>query len=343
MTTSALAMTAQGLFCPLGDFHIDPLCPVERALITHGHADHARQGHSAVLATEPTLAVMLLRYGEKFADRIQSVAYGERLRIGDAIVSFHPAGHILGSAQIRIETGRQVVVVSGDYKRVRDPVCAPFELLRCDVFVTEATFGLPIFRHPNPGEEVRKLLDSAAQFSDRPHLVGAYALGKAQRLAALLRQSGWERPLFVHGGMEKMMDFYSTQGFDLGQIRKISGSDRRALSGEIILCPPSALKDIWAQKFRDPVRAMASGWMRVRARARQRSVELPLVISDHADWDELCGTIRETDCEEVWITHGAEDALAHWAKSVGLAAKPLRLIGYADGDELLGADDDSGP
>lgn len=329
-----LTQTAAGLYCPAGDFFIDPVRVSPRALITHGHSDHARPGHGAVMATRETLALMRLRYGADFAASCQAVGYGERLRMGEAMVSFHPAGHVLGSAQILIEAKGCRIVVSGDYKRGRDPTCPPFEVLRCDAFISEATFGLPVFRHPEARHEIDRLLRSCQAFPDRAHLVGAYSLGKAQRIMALLREANWERPIYIHGAMEKITDFYRSEGVALGEVRKITGADRGKPGGEIVICPPSATRDLWARAFPDPVVAFASGWMRIRARARQGGVQLPLVISDHADWDELCATILETQCEEVWITHGAEDALVHWALQRGLRARPLHLMGYGEEDDI---------
>jgi putative mRNA 3-end processing factor len=331
--SDVLTLTPAGLYCRAGDFHIDPLRAVERALITHGHSDHARAGHGAVLATAQTLGIMGLRYGESFAGATQAISYGERVTLGEVVVSLHPAGHVLGSAQILIESQGYRVVVSGDYKRAPDPTCAPFEPIRCDAFITEATFGLPVFRHPEARMEVEKLIASCRLFPDRAHLVGAYSLGKAQRVMALLRAAGWDRPLWIHGAMEKITGFYEENGVPLGEMRKVAAADRAKLAGEIVICPPSATQDIWARKFPDPVVAFASGWMRIRARARQGGVQLPLVISDHADWDELRATVEETGCCELWVTHGAEDALVHWATQRGLQARPLNLIGYGDDGE----------
>ncbi len=333
MAQHILAPAPAGLYCPAGDFYIDPTRAVPRALITHGHSDHARAGHGSVLATRETLAIMALRYGENFCGERQVAVYGERLRIGDVDVAFHPAGHVLGSAQICVADARQRIVVSGDYKRAHDPTCAPFEPITCDVFITEATFGLPVFRHPDARYEVEKLLSSCRIFPDRAHLLGAYSLGKAQRMMALIREAGWERPIYIHGAMEKITDFYASEGVDFGQVVKVAASDRAKLAGEIVLCPPSAIQDVWSRKFPDPVAAFASGWMRVRARARQRGVELPLIVSDHADWDDLCATILETRCGEVWVTHGEADALTHWASTIGLPARPLHLVGYGDEEE----------
>ena len=328
-----LAVTRNGLYCAAGDFFIDPTGRAPRALITHGHSDHARPGHEKVLATRQTLEIMRLRLGESFAGSSQAVAYGERLVLGDACVSFHPAGHVLGSAQVLIEAGGCKVVVSGDYKRTYDPTCAPFEPIRCDAFVSEATFGLPVFRHPPTSEEVSKLIASLRLFPERAHVVGVYSLGKAQRMMALIAEAGWERPVYIHGALEKITDLYRADGAPLCETRKIVAADRPKLAGEIVLCPPSATSsDLWLRKFPDPLIGFASGWMRVRARARQRGVELPLVVSDHADWDQLCSTIVETGCSELWVTHGAEDALVHWAQMRGLAARPLHLLGFGDED-----------
>jgi putative mRNA 3-end processing factor len=328
-----LTLTLAGLYCSAGDFYVDPVRAVDRAIITHGHSDHARAGHRAALATPETLAIMALRLGAGAPKEAQPQAYGAVVTIGDVRVSLHPAGHVLGSAQVLIERKGLRVVVSGDYKRALDPTCAPFEVIRCDAFVTEATFGLPVFRHPPASAEIGKLLDHRHLFGESAHLVGAYSLGKAQRVIALLREAGYERPVYLHGAVEKMTDLYRAHGIALGDTPKVAANERARLGGEIVICPPSAIADLWARKFPSPVAAFASGWMRVRARARQKGVELPLVVSDHADWDELCATIAETGCSEVWVTHGAEDALVHWAQSRGLAARPLHMIGYGDEGE----------
>jgi putative mRNA 3-end processing factor len=322
-----------GLCCRPGDFHIDPTRPVARAAITHGHSDHARSGHGAVLATQETLDMMRLRYGDNFAGRTQAIAYGEEVRLGDVTVKFHPAGHVLGSAQIAVSCKDTCIVASGDYKDAPDPTCAPFEVVPCDVFITEATFGLPVFRHGEAADEVGKLLASVALFPERAHLVGAYSLGKAQRVIALIREAGYDAPIYLHGAMEKITRYYQARGVALGELRPVTGMKKADLAGTIALAPPSATSDIWTRRFPDPVTAFASGWMRVRARARQRGVELPLVISDHADWDGLTATIAATGANEVWVTHGQEDALVHWCKTKGLAARPLDLVGYGDEDD----------
>jgi putative mRNA 3-end processing factor len=328
-----LALTPSGVCCKLGDFHIDPTRPVARALITHGHSDHARAGHGAVLATQETLDLMRLRYGDDFAGTTQAIRYGESVGLGDARVTFHPAGHVLGSAQIAVEASGLRVVASGDYKNVPDPTCTPFELVACDVFITEATFALPVFRHGDADGEIAKLLHSVALFPERAHLVGAYSLGKAQRVIALLRKAGYSAPIYLHGAMERITRYYASRGIALGELRLVRGEKKAELAGTITLCPPSALREIWARRFPEPVTAFASGWMRVRARARQHGVELPLVISDHADWDGLLGTIAATGASEIWVTHGQEDALVHWCATRGLKARPLDIVGYGDEDE----------
>jgi putative mRNA 3-end processing factor len=327
-----LCPTPTGLCSRPGGFHIDPTRPVQRALITHGHSDHARAGHGAVLATAETLDLMRLCYGENFAGSVQQVAYGERLRLGSVDVSFHPAGHVLGSAQIRIESGGCRIVASGDYKDVPDPTCTPFELVACEVFITEATFGLPVFRHGHPAAEIGKLMASVALFPDRGHLLGAYSLGKAQRVIAMIRATGYDRPIYLHGAMGAITRYYESR-FDLGELRAVRNAAKTDLAGAIALCPPSALQDRWTRRFSDPVTAFASGWMRVRARARQRGVELPLVISDHCDWDGLTATIAATGASEIWVTHGAEDALVHWCGTRGLNARPLHMVGYGEEED----------
>jgi putative mRNA 3-end processing factor len=225
------------------------------------------------------------------------------------------------------------MVVSGDFKRRRDPTCPAFEPVPCDVFITEATFGLPVFRHPPDRDEIARLLRSVAQFPERSHLVGAYALGKAQRIIRLLREAGWEAPIFVHGALERLNALYERHGVDLGPLEPATSAKKPDFAGQIIIAPPSATQDRWSRRFPDPVTAFASGWMQVRARARQRGVELPLVISDHADWDELTATVDELRPGQLWITHGREEALARWAELHGVPARALALVGYEEEDD----------
>jgi putative mRNA 3-end processing factor len=330
---SLLVPTPAGLCCPEGGFHIDPLRPVARAVITHAHSDHARPGHGAVLATPETLDLMRLRLGDGFAGATQALRYGEAVTLDGVRVSLHPAGHVLGSAQVRVEKDGLVIVASGDYKDRPDPTCTPFELVPCHVFISEATFGLPVFRHGDAAAETGKLLRSLALFPERTHLLGAYTLGKAQRLIALLRAAGWERPILLHGAAEAVTRYYAGR-MDLGELRAVRDAAPDELAGAVVLCPPSALGDRWTRRFPDPIACFASGWMRIRARARQRGVELPLVVSDHCDWDGLTRVIPATGAAEIWLTHGAEEALVHWCGTRGLRARPLHLVGYGDDEEV---------
>jgi putative mRNA 3-end processing factor len=321
-----------GLYCAPGDFYVDPVQPVARAVITHGHSDHARAGHGTVLATPETLAIMDERYGLDHAQAKQPAGYGEVVNRDGVEVTLVPAGHVLGSAQAVVRYRGMTIVVSGDYKRARDPTCPPFEPVPCDVFVSEATFGLPVFCWNDAAGEVAELLKSLRQFPERTHLVGAYALGKAQRIIRLIREAGYDRTIYVHGALFRLNALYEAHGVDLGPLAPATVEGRGALPGEIVIGPPSAFADRWARRFADPVTAFASGWMRVRARARQRGVELPLVISDHADWPGLTDTVREVEPGELWITHGREEALLRWAELNGVPARALALIGYEDED-----------
>ncbi|MFC6491111.1 ligase-associated DNA damage response exonuclease [Nitratireductor sp. GCM10026969] len=322
----------EGLYCPPGDFFIDPVRPVGRALITHGHADHARAGHGAVLATRETLDIMGLRYGADFAGSTQEAPIGESIALNGVRVTFHPAGHVLGSAQIAVEANGLRIVASGDYKRSPDPTCAPFEPVTCDVFITEATFGLPVFIHADAATEIGHLLASVERFPERTHIVGAYALGKAQRVIAHLREAGHDGTIFIHGALSRLCAYYEGAGVPLGPLQPatVEKDEAPPPAGAIVIGPPSTLGDRWSRRFSDPLACFASGWMRIRQRARQRGVELPLIISDHADWHELTATIRETGAGEVWVTHGREEALVRWCELNGIAAKPLHLTGYED-------------
>jgi putative mRNA 3-end processing factor len=321
----------EGIYVRPADAWIDPSQPKGKALVTHGHADHARGGHSAVLATPETLAIMECRYGPQPGG--QPIAYAESITVGEVNVSFVPAGHVLGSAQIVLEHKGEKVVVSGDYKRRPDPTCPEFVPVPCDIFITEATFGLPVFRHPDTGSEIDRLLHRLHADPERCVLVGAYALGKAQRIISELRARGHDEPIYFHGAVERLCRLYEDLGVALGDLRPATGAPKDELRGKIVIAPPSALNDRWSRRLPDPVTAMASGWMRIRQRARQRNVELPLIISDHADWDELTMTIRELKPAEVWITHGREEALKHWCMTHQIKACELNLVGYEDEDD----------
>jgi putative mRNA 3-end processing factor len=274
---------------------------------------------------------MRVRMGEDQAGLMQQeVAWGERVRIGEVTVWLEPAGHVLGSAQVAMEWRGSRAVVSGDYKRAPDPTTPGFVPIPCDVFVTEATFALPVFRHPKPEAEIARLLDSVALFPERTHVVGCYALGKCQRLIALLRAAGWDGPIYLHGAHVALCEAYERLGVPLGDLRPATVADKESLVGAIVLAPASAIADRWARRLAEPVVCAASGWMRVRQRAKQGGVELPLVISDHADWDELNATLDEVGAPEVWVTHGREEALIHAAGQRGIRGRALRLVGYEE-------------
>jgi putative mRNA 3-end processing factor len=321
-----LTIRPEGLYCAPGDFYVDPLRPVPRAVITHAHADHARPGHGAVLATRATLEIMKTRMGAALdATALQAIAPGETITLKDARIWMQPAGHVLGSAQLAIEAEGSRAVVSGDYKRAADPTCDPFVPIPCDVFITEATFGLPVFTHPPAAQEVGKLLESLRIFPERTHLVGAYALGKTQRLIAVLRQIGYDDAIYLHGALIPVCATYERLGVPLGALREATRAAPGETAGKIVLAPPSALADRWSRRLADPVTVLASGWMRVRQRAKARGIELPLVVSDHADWPELLQTLDDVGAPEIWVTHGAEEALIHAATARGFRARALRL------------------
>jgi putative mRNA 3-end processing factor len=328
-----IEIRAEGIYCRPGDFFIDPKQPVDHAIITHGHADHARSGHRAVLATPETLAIMRCRYGDDMAGSQQACAYGKPVMHKGVEVTLFPAGHILGSAQARLSWEGKTIVFSGDFKRRPDPTTPLFEPVACDVFVSEATFGLPVFTHPPIAREIARLLQSMRQFPERCHLVGVYALGKCQRIIRALRDAGYEQPIYLHGALLKLCKLYEEWGVTLGPLIAVGETERSSLAGKCVLAPPSALHDRWASRLPDPVTAAASGWMRIRARAKQKAVELPLVISDHADWPELTQTLEDVGAPEIWVTHGREDALVHYAREMGYRASALSLLGYDEEEE----------
>jgi putative mRNA 3-end processing factor len=333
-----MRVTPQGLYCEPGDFFVDPPRAVPRAVITHGHSDHARPDHGAVLATPETLAIMRARMGEDRAGRVQqALASGESVTRNGVGIRLVPAGHVLGSAQVVLDWQGSRIVISGDYKRRRDPSCAAFEPVPCDVFVTEATFALPVFRHPPAEQEVARLLESVRLFPDRAHLIGVYALGKCQRLIRLLREAGWERPIWLHGGLMALCSLYEDLGVKLGDLRPVPMERKRGaagqLAGEIVLAPSGAEATPWVRRLAEPVVCAASGWMRVRQRAKAKGVELPLIVSDHADWAELLQTAEEVQAPEIWVTHGREDALCHALASRGVRGRALHLVGRGEEDE----------
>lgn len=312
-----------GLYCEAGGFHIDPWKPVPRAVISHGHGDHARWGSAAYLAAAPSLPILRRRLGEEAA--IEGAPFGERMRIGGVTVSFHPAGHILGSAQVRVERGGEVWVFSGDYKRLPDPSCEPFETVPCHTFITEATFALPIYRWGDPAAVAGEVFAwwEENREAGRASVLFCYALGKAQRiLAALARLTG--RPVWVHGAVEPLNECYRAAGVEMLPARRVAETARgQSFAGELVLAPPSAGGSTWMRRFGAASTGFASGWMRVRGARRRRGFDRGFEISDHADWPDLLRTIEETGASRVLTTHGFADSLARYLRERGLEAGTL--------------------
>ncbi|WP_373635598.1 ligase-associated DNA damage response exonuclease [Yoonia sp. SS1-5] len=313
-----LTFTDRGIYCPAGDFYIDPWQPVPNALITHAHSDHARPGMGRYLATADTLPVMRHRLGDIDA---QSINYGEALRIGAADVSFHPAGHVPGSAQIRVSVNGQVWVASGDYKTVADGLCTPFEPLRCHAFITESTFGLPIFKW-TPQDLLKDQINTwwAANVSQgRVAILGAYALGKAQRVLRYLDPS--IGPILTHGAIENTNAALRQQGISLPDtIRVTPDTVAKDYPGALVLATPGALGTSWARRFGPASTAFASGWMALRGVRRRRAADRGFIISDHADWDGLNDAIKATGAERIFVTHGYTNVFQRWLTSQGYDA-----------------------
>lgn len=318
--------TPRGLYCAAGDFFIDPWEAVERAVITHAHGDHLRPGSRAYLCSTAAAPVVRHRLGGDA--HIQAVPYGETVDIGGVRVSLHPAGHILGSAQVRLERQGEVWVISGDYKRAPDPTCPPFEPQRCHVFITEATFALPIFRWDPPRQTVAEILQwwADTRAAGRPAVLFAYALGKAQRLLAELASES-DRPVYVHGALMDLIDIYRAAGVRMVPAVRAAEEQRgRSFAGELIVAPLMARGSLWMRRFGDHSSAFASGWMRVRGARRRRAYDRGFALSDHADWDGLLATIVESGAERVSATHGYTDALARYLAERGIAAEGWRTM-----------------
>ena len=322
-----MSIISHNLYIEALNAYIDPIKPVDKAIITHAHADHAKPNHKSVLATEDTINIMKIRYGESCAKNFQIIKYGEKITINGVNITFYPAGHILGSAQILLENKKNKVLITGDYKTIKDDTAQNYELVKTETLITEATFGLPIFKHPKPEDEIERLLTSLETFKEKCHIVGAYALGKAQRVIKLLRNKGYNEVIYLHGAIEKIANYYCHKGIKLGNIKKVTREDVNNLKGKIIIAPPSSLKDKWVRKFPNVRNCLASGWMIIKQRVKQSNIELPLVISDHADWNELTKTIIKSNAKKVWITHGRSDALKYWCNKKNIYAESLNLKG----------------
>ncbi|MFP4126468.1 MAG: ligase-associated DNA damage response exonuclease [Alphaproteobacteria bacterium] len=332
--TPVLTLTPEGLYCPAGGFHVDPWRPVATAVVTHGHADHARFGHARYHAAAPGEGILRRRLGADID--LASHAYGEPLRLGEATVSFHPAGHVLGSAQVRIEVAGEVWVVTGDYKREADPSCAPFELVACDGFVTEATFALPIYRWDPGAQVVDEILawwDANAR-AGRTSILFCYALGKAQRLLAEIHARR-DRTVHLHGALVAMVEAYREAGVRLAPTAPVSAAPKtERFKGELVLAPPSAMGTSWMRRFAAPQTAFVSGWMRVRGQRRRRGYDRGFVLSDHVDWPDVLRTIEETGAKRVRCTHGYADTLARYLREErGLDAARIETAFEGEADD----------
>lgn len=334
MDAPLLAATAHGLYCAAGDFYVDPWQPVQRAVITHAHSDHARYGSRSYLTAAPGVAVLRARLGT--GARIRGLPYGETVNLNGVAVSLHPAGHLLGSAQVRLEHGDEVWVVSGDYKLERDPTCAAFEPLRCHTFITESTFGLPIYRW-RPQAEIFAQINGwwrANQEAGRTSILFAYALGKAQRLLAGVDPA--TGPILVHGALLRFLDAYAAGGVRLPQAVYASAEAAAQSRGAaLVLAPPSAAgAPGWLRKFGPASLAFASGWMQIRGARRRRAVDRGFALSDHADWPGLLQAIAETGAQHIGVTHGYTGVMARWLRELGYQAEvvPTHYEGEAGGD-----------
>jgi putative mRNA 3-end processing factor len=325
--------TPSGLLCEAGGFHVDPWGASALAVITHVHGDHLQLGSERYLCAAPSLPFIRKRLGPE--TRAEGVPYGEQVRLGDARVSFHPAGHVLGSAQVRIEAAGAVWVVSGDYKRAPDPTCAPFEVVPCDVFITEATFGLPIYRWEEPSVVVAQILAwwNANREAGMASVLFCYAMGKAQRILAELAALT-DRPALVHGAIEGLVELYRSAGVRMLPTLKVSDTAKgRSFAGELILAPPAAAGSTWMRRFgTSRETAFASGWMRVRGTRRRKGFDRGFALSDHADWPALLRTIGETGARRVLVTHGYSDELSRYLAERGVQAAALATAYEGEGD-----------
>ena len=321
----------RGLYCPSGDFYIDPWKPVETAVITHAHSDHARVGSKKYFSSATGMPFVRHRLGSDI--KIDGIDYGRKIKMGRCWVSLHPAGHIAGSSQVRIEEGSRVWVISGDYKRTPDPSCEAFEVVPCNVFVSEATFALPIYNWESGETTARKIFDWWQSDLSRPSILFCYALGKSQRVLAELKRLT-DKTVYLHGAVESLTEIYRAQGVEMLPTRLVSEMEKGySFAGDLIIAPPSGHHSPWMKRFKDPQTAFASGWMQVRGNRRRKGYEKGFVLSDHADWNELNQTIRDTGCETVFLTHGKTDVLARYLKEIGIGVRLFKTEFQDDEDQ----------
>lgn len=328
-----LQLKESGLYCPLGDFYIDPIQEVNKALITHAHGDHARFGMGEYISVKEAEPILRKRLGDI---KLQTYQYGESFKLGEVEVSLHPAGHILGSAQVRIAYQDHVWVFTGDFKRDPDPTCAPFEVIPCHVFISEATFSLPVYRWPSFDDEVKQIYNWWMKNKEEGvnSVLCCYALGKAQRLIAGLRALTHET-IWVHGTIDEVNKCYEASGLSWENVKKVPLTQEgkgEKITGAMILAPPSAMGSGWAKRLTPKRIAFASGWMRLRGNRRRKGYERGFVVSDHADWPSLLKTVKDTGCKRVYFTHGHTDAIVTYLKAQGMEARDLKLPYEVEGE-----------
>ncbi|MGB3571654.1 MAG: ligase-associated DNA damage response exonuclease [Phormidesmis sp.] len=320
-----ITVRPEGLYCEAGNFYIDPWKPVDTALVTHAHADHAYTGHQTYYATAPSEGILRRRLGQSI--NLNSLSYGNKIKLGDTWVSFHSAGHVLGSAQVRVEHKDEVWVASGDYKRDRDPSCAPFEVVECDTFITEATFGLPIYHWDEGAATAQQIYDWWQSDPTRPSLLFCYAFGKSQRVLAELTQFT-DKTVYLHGAVHNLTEIYREGGVHMLPTVPVSQMEKSyRFTGDLVISPPSGHRSSWMKRFKRPQTAFASGWMAVRGNRRRRGYERGFVLSDHADWPGLIKTIEQTKAKKIYVTHGQNDVLSRYLnETMNVEASPLETL-----------------
>ncbi|MEM7065756.1 MAG: ligase-associated DNA damage response exonuclease [Cyanobacteria bacterium P01_B01_bin.77] len=320
-----ISVRPEGLYCEPGNFYIDPWRSVETALITHAHSDHARSGSQHYYAIGSSEGILRKRLGKEI--NLTPTQYGKKIKLGNTWVSFHSAGHVLGSAQIRVEHKDNIWVISGDYKRCTDPTCEPFEVVECDAYITEATFGLPIYRWQSGTETAAQIYRWWQSDLDRPSLLFCYSFGKAQRVLAELTQFT-DRKVYVHGAVQALTEIYRDVGVQMLPTVPTSQTEKSyKFKGDLVIAPPSGHRSSWMKRFKRPQTAFASGWMAVRGIRRRRGYERGFVLSDHADWPSLIKTVKETKAKTVYVTHGQNDVLSRYlTEQLGINAMPLDTL-----------------
>lgn len=334
MPPALITVRPEGLYCAAGNFYIDPWKPVDTALITHAHADHAYSGHAHYYATAISEGILRRRLGKDI--NLSGVAYGDPIKLGDTWISFHSAGHVLGSAQVRVEHKGEVWAISGDYKRDADPSCDPFEVVECDTFITESTFGLPIYRWDSGEVTAEQICQWWQGDPTRPSLLFCYSFGKSQRVLAELTKFT-DKTVYLHGAVHNLTEIYREVGVKMLPTIPVSQMEKSyKFEGDLIISPPSGHRSSWMKRFKRPQTAFASGWMAVRGARRRRGYERGFVLSDHADWPGLIETVEQTKAQTVYVTHGQNDVLSRYlSESMGIAASPLKTLFEGETDEGL--------